>query len=171
MVILSAYCRGVTAFHRYLMMAMSALMFLIVPVMCYEVVMRYFYNAPTVWALELSALLFGPYFMLAGPYLLHTNGHVSVDILYSNLPPRMAAVLDCLTYPVIFFFALVLAWVSFPVAMNSYTMGETSFTPWNPVIWPFKFIIPVAMVLLFLQALAEFIRALCRVFGCKDPMA
>ncbi len=168
--VLRTYCHIVTTVNRWLMIGCAALMFIVVPVLCFEVVMRYFFDAPTVWALELSSLLFGPYFMLAGPYLLHIGGHVNVDVLYAWLPPRVAAAVDIVTYPIIFFFALTILYHSWPVAMNAFGMRETSFTPWNPEIWPFKFVVPVAMGLLFLQALAEFLRAWARALGRAEAL-
>ena len=44
--------------------------------------------------------------------------------------------------------------------MQSYELGETSYTSWNPVIWPVKFTIPIALALLFLQAVAEWLSLL-----------
>ena len=69
-------------------------MAVVVPVMLYEVVSRYVFNAPTVWGMELAVLLFGPYFLLGGPYLLHLRGHVALDLmrqLYPDLPDKRAA--------------------------------------------------------------------------------
>ncbi|MBB5319965.1 TRAP transporter small permease subunit [Marinobacter oulmenensis] len=159
MAVLLGYCRLITAVNRWLAGAVSVLVFVMVAVISYEVVARYFFDAPTVWAMELSTLLFGPYFLLAGPYLLHTAGHVNVDILHSRLPKRTASGLDCLTYGLIVVVSAVFIYQSLPVAMNAYNSGETSFTAWNPAIWPVKVLIPVAFFMLLLQALAESIEA------------
>lgn len=165
MAVLLAYCRFITAVNRWIAGAVSVLVFVMVAVITYEVVARYFFDAPTVWAMELSTLLFGPYFLLAGPYLLHTAGHVNVDILYSRLPGRVADYLDCFTHTLIAVVAGVFIYYSLPVAMNAYDSGETSFTAWNPAIWPVKSLIPLAFFLLLLQALAEAIQAACRGFA------
>src|SRR5680860_544067 len=101
MLIINGYCKTITQINRWLAIAASSLVFIMVAVISYEVVARYFFDAPTVWALELSTLLLGPYFLLAGPYFLHTAGHVNVDILYSKLSPRMAAIADTGIYTVI----------------------------------------------------------------------
>lgn len=162
MAVLLGYCRCVTTFNRWVAGAVSALVFVMVAVIGYEVVSRYFFDAPTVWAMELSTLLFGPYFMLAGPYLLHTAGHVNVDILHSKLPVRVANIVDCLTYVVIAGVSVVFIYKSLPVAMNAFDSSETSFTAWNPAIWPVKALIPVAFLLLLLQSLAEAIESVRR---------
>ncbi|MDN3517929.1 TRAP transporter small permease subunit [Aquisalimonas lutea] len=169
MTILERCCSGITALNRWLASAVSVLVFIMVAVIAYEVVARYFFNAPTVWALELSTLLFGPYFMLAGPYMLHIGAHVNVDILYNRLPRRGAAIMDCLIYPVIIAMCVIAVDQSWPLAMNAYESGETSFSAWNPPIWPIKFVIPAAFALLLLQALAETVRALHRATGGAEP--
>jgi len=165
MAALLGYCRFITALNRWVAGAVSVLVFIMVAAISYEVVARYFFNAPTVWAMELSTLLFGPYFLLAGPYLLHTAGHVNVDILYAKLTPQMAGLVDCLTYPMIIALCVVFIDKSMPIAINAYDSGETSFTAWNPVIWPIKMLIPIAFLLLLLQALAETVLAARRALG------
>ncbi|MBU2955560.1 TRAP transporter small permease subunit [Marinobacter sp. F3R08] len=165
MAALLGYCRVITATNRWIAGIVSVLVFVMVAVISYEVVARYFFNAPTVWAMELSTLLFGPYFMLAGPYLLHTAGHVNVDILHSRFPARVAGLMDCMTHTLILVVSIVFIYYSLPVATNAYHSGETSFTAWNPAIWPVKFVIPVAFGMLFLQALAEAILAFHRGFA------
>lgn len=162
MPVLQGYCSLVTAANRWLAVAASALVFVMVASISYEVVARYFFDAPTVWALELSSLLLGPYFMLAGPYMLHVGGHVNVDVLYARLRPRAAAALDCITFPIIVAFCVIVVDQSWPVAMNAYASGETSFSAWNPPVWPIKMVIPVAFALVGLQAVAETIRAVRR---------
>jgi len=59
-----------------------------------QVILRYIFNAPTVWASELSQMLFGAYVILSGGYILRRGGHVNVDILYSRLPPKARALTD-----------------------------------------------------------------------------
>ncbi|SFL94835.1 TRAP transporter small permease subunit [Marinobacter zhejiangensis] len=155
MFILHGYCRAVTCLNHWLAVAASLLVFVMVGAIAYEVVARYFFDAPTVWALELSTLLLGPYFMLAGPHLLHTAGHVNVDILHSKLPARLAGWVDAVIYPLIAVICVIVIDQSIPVAMNALESRETSFSAWNPPVWPVKVLIPVAFLLLLLQALAE----------------
>jgi len=162
MAVLLGYCRFITALNRWVATAVSAFVFIMVAVISYEVVSRYFFDAPTTWAMELATLLFGPYFLLAGPYILHTAGHVNVDILYRKLSPRWAGCVDCLTYALIAVTTAIFIDQSLPVALNAFESSETSFTSWNPPIWPVKALIPFAFLLLLMQALAEIIWAIQR---------
>ena len=83
----------------------SFLMFILV---LSEVVRRYFFNSPTVWANELTQLIFGAYVILSGGYILRWGGHVNVDIFYSTLSDRWKAVLDIATAIVFFLFCSML---------------------------------------------------------------
>ncbi len=156
---------AITALNRVLFVAAAAIIFAVVPMLLYEVVARYAFDAPTVWAMEASTLVFGPHFMLAGPYLLHLKGHVAVDIVSEHLEGRARAAMDIFSYAVIAIFAAVFAKVAWPLAVNAYEMGETSFSAWNPPIWWMKFIVPFALAMLCAQALAEGWAALRRLSG------
>lgn len=168
MPLLMLYCRSVTALNRALALSVSVLVFVMVVVISYEVVARYFFNAPTVWALELATLLFGPYFILAGPYILHRGGHVNVDILYGKLPRRWAGVADCATYVIIVVLSVIVIRESWPLAVNAWNSGETSFSAWNPPTWWIKALIPVGFGLLLLQSLAELVDAVARAAGGRQ---
>ncbi|MBL0918592.1 MAG: TRAP transporter small permease subunit [Hydrogenophaga sp.] len=155
---LSAIARAITTVNRWLFQITVWVMAIVVPVMLYEVVMRYFFNAPTVWGMELAVLLFGPYFLLGGPHLLHLKGHVALDLLRQRLSATWSRRLDLVNYPVIVLFCAILLIYSAPLAFNAWSYRETSFSAWNPPIWPVKLMVPLALLLMLLQALVEFAR-------------
>lgn len=146
---------AITAFNRRLFQATVWVMAVVVPVMLYEVVARYVFNAPTVWGMELAVLLFGPYFLFGGPHLLHLRGHVALDLLRQRLDSTWSRRLDLVNYPVIVAFCAILLYFSVPAAWSAWSYRETSFSAWNPPIWPVKAAVPLALALMLLQALAE----------------
>lgn len=151
---------AITGFNRLVFRCASLLMFIIVPAMLFAVVSRYVFDAPSDWAMELATLLFGPYFLLAGPYLLHTRGHVNLDLVQRAVSPRKRRLLEIVNYPIIIAFCVILLIYAIPFAIQSWQYMETSYSSWNPQIWPIKFFIPISLVLLGLQALAEWLRIL-----------
>lgn len=157
---LSVSTSAITTLNRWIFQATVWLMAIVVPVMLYEVVARYSFNAPTVWGMELAVLLFGPYFLLGGPYLLHLKGHVALDVARQRLSPAWQRRLDLVNFPVIVLFCAILLYFSVPAAYNAFTYRETSFSAWNPPIWPVKAAVPLALALMLLQALVEFFRTL-----------
>lgn len=150
-----AYVRVVTGVNKLLFWLAAALMAIIVPSMMTEVISRYVFNAPTVWGMELAVLTFGPYFLLGGPYLLHLGGHVNMDLLHARMAPGLRRAMDILNQLVILFFCAVLLYYAVPLVLQSIQYRETTFSAWNPPIWPFKLAVPVSLVLLGLQSLAE----------------
>ncbi|MBP1849342.1 TRAP transporter small permease subunit [Rhizobium halophytocola] len=151
---------AITQLNRIVFKIASALMFIIVPVMLFAVISRYVFDSPSSWAMELATLVFGPYFLLAGPYLLHERGHVSLDLVQNSVGPGIRRALEVVNYPIIIAFCVILLFYAVPFAQQSWDYGETSYSSWNPVIWPVKLFIPVALVLLGLQAAAEWLRVM-----------
>jgi TRAP-type mannitol/chloroaromatic compound transport system permease small subunit len=131
-------------------------------VVVYEVFVRYVFRAPTSWGYDVSYMLYGTLFMMAGAYALARNGHVRGDFLYRNFPPRRQAWFDLVLYILFFFPAIVAFMISgWHYFEDSYRQNERSmFSPTGPVIWPFKFLIPLVGLLLLLQGLAEVVRCL-----------
>jgi TRAP-type mannitol/chloroaromatic compound transport system permease small subunit len=83
---------------------------------------------------------------------------VRIDVLYEALSPRARVRLDAFTFIFFLAYALTLIWVGGADAWNSFQIGETTSTPWNPPIWPVKLAIPAAGILLLLQGIANLIR-------------
>lgn len=151
------FAKGVTNLNHLLAKSVAILVFAMVIMISYDVICRYFFNAPTVWAMELATMLFGPYFMLSGAYVLHIAGHVNVEVLYDKFSPSVQAWTNRLIYLVILSLCIMFTIISWPIAIDAWQGGETTFSSWNPVIWPVKITIPVAFSLVGLQAIAEII--------------
>lgn len=88
--------------------------------------------------------------------LLARDGHVRVDILYRDLPPRRRALVDLAgAATCILPFALVLLWTSLPYAARSFAIYEASREAGGlPGIFLAKAMLPLGAGLLGLQALA-----------------
>jgi TRAP-type mannitol/chloroaromatic compound transport system permease small subunit len=126
----------------------------------YEVFARYAFGAPTEWAFDASYMLYGTLFMMAGAYTLSRNGHVRGDFLYRAWAPRTQAKMDLVLY-ILFFFPGMLAMIysGFGFAKMSWLMNEhSSASPNGPIVWPFKWLIPIVGCLMVLQGIVEVIR-------------
>lgn len=137
---------------------------LIVPMvlsLVYEVVARYCFNAPTAWAYDMTFMLYGTFFMLGSAYTLLRKGHIRTDSFYGKWTPRKQGWVDAVCY-LLFFFPgmiafMVVGWDFFVVAFGRDERFVTS--PWMPIAWPFKFVLPAATMLLLLQGLSEFLKS------------
>jgi TRAP-type mannitol/chloroaromatic compound transport system permease small subunit len=127
---------------------------------CYEVVVRYLFNAPTPWSFDVSYIMYGTMFMMAGAYTLSRGGHVRGDFLYRGWPPRWQARVDFVLY-FVFFFPGVLALVitGWKYAARSWGFGEVSVSsPAGVPIFQLKAVIVAAGLLLVIQGIAQVFR-------------
>jgi TRAP-type mannitol/chloroaromatic compound transport system permease small subunit len=134
----------------------------LVAAVAYEVVARYMFNAPTIWAFDTTYMLYGTLFMLGAAYALHKGAHIRTDFFWEQFSTRRKGVIDSLSYVLFFFpgFAVLLV-LSFHEAIYSWTIGETSDqTAWRPIMWPFKAVVPLACLLLLIQGFSEFLKSL-----------
>ncbi len=127
---------------------------------CYEVFVRYVLNDPTSWAFDMSYLMYGAVFYMAGAYTLSRGGHVRADMFYRLWPERTQAAVELVLY-VIFFFPGILALViaGWGYGFESMRIREVSVnSPAGVPIWPLKMMIPVGGALIALQGFAEVLR-------------
>lgn len=136
------------------------LIYLMVFLVFSEVVLRYVWNAPTTWSLELPQMIFGGYAMLAGGYCLLHGSHVSVDVFYERGSPRVKAILDIVGLLVLLAVCGLLLYWGGKIAWTYTVEWRHSQTAWAPPVAPLMMAIPLGALLLILQGLAKFIRSL-----------
>lgn len=144
--------------------------FLMVPmmfIMIWEIVMRYFFNRPSIWAYEVSLFLYGGYIVLGGAYTLLAKAHVNVDIFWGRCSARGKAILDICTVGLVFLYLGVLFWTSLEATIKSWQLRETTMTYWAPPYYPLRTTVPVGCLLFMLQALAKLIRDIFTVIHGK----
>lgn len=133
---------------------------LIVPMvlsLCYEVVSRYVFNAPTQWAYDMTFMLYGSFFMLGAAFTLQRKGHVRTDSLYAGWSPRRQAMVDLGGHVLMLLpFAGVMLFVGWGYFVKAWTTRETFVSSaWQPITWPFKATMPLAGALLLVQIASE----------------
>lgn len=124
----------------------------------FEVVMRYIFNSPTIWAYDFSLYLVGIMVMLGGGYALLEEAHVAVDVFVEHMPPTARRIIDLILDLILLFAVGVLVWKGWSQGWHSMKINEHYTSLWAPPIYPLKMAIPVGAFLLFLQGLAKFIR-------------
>lgn len=128
----------------------------------YEVISRYLFHSPTLWAYDMTYMGAGAFFMLGAAYALRLGAHIRTDFLSSKWSPRTRAIIDAVAYVLLFFPALTLLfWWSLDAALYSFDIGERSDqSSWRPFLWPFKSTIAIAFLLLLLQGVSELIKSI-----------
>ena len=131
---------------------------LIVLVMFYEVVSRYVFVRPTLWANELSLWLAGFVFLLAGLYAMQQRSHIRIYVVYDVFPRRLQKLADVLTVILIWSFCFMLIWGGYNEARDKFFRWETFGTAWDPPIpATIKPAILFIILLVAIQALSNLI--------------
>ena len=171
----TVFARIITTINLYVARVMNWGVLILFVLLLTDVVMRKVAGAPISWSQQASNLLFGVYAILGGGYLLARRDHVNVDLFYANFSKKKKALVDILTSFLFFFFLLVLIPKSIEMAANSVCMGEgqppwckwevDELAIWKAPLWPSKWIIVVAAVLLLLQGIVKLIADIMILMG------
>ena len=133
----------------------------LVLVVAYEVFARYLFDAPTIWSFDITYMLYGTIFMLGAAYALHKGAHIRTDFFFEKWSIRTKGMIDSIAFLVFFFPSIfVFFLVSGSEGWYAMLIGETSEqTPWRPILWPFKLVVPLTCLLLLVQGISETIKS------------
>jgi TRAP-type mannitol/chloroaromatic compound transport system permease small subunit len=156
--------RAIAAIDRFSVWVGVAVAWLTVPLViavAWEVVARYVFAAPTLWSFDVTYMLYGAMFMLGAAYALRVGAHIRTDFFWEKWSVKTKGIIDSVAYIVFFFPALLMfLFVSGHEAWYAFEINETSEqTPWRPILWPFKTVVPLACLLLLIQGVSETIKS------------
>jgi TRAP-type mannitol/chloroaromatic compound transport system permease small subunit len=151
--------KGIDAFSRKEGEIGALLIVPLTVVVIYEVIMRYVFDAPTIWGFELTAFLYGIHYMLGLSYTQVHGGHVKVDVLITRFSTRTQAIINIITNLGIFIpvMSLLTIW-SFKYAYTSTVELEHNSTSWAPPIYPLKIIMALSFLFLFIQGVSDLLK-------------
>ncbi|MEP3046148.1 MAG: TRAP transporter small permease [Roseibium sp.] len=131
---------------------------IVVLVMFFEVVSRYVFEKPTLWANELSLWIAGFIFLLAGLYAMQQRSHIRIFIVYDLMPRWLQKFADIISVVLIWVFTFILIWGSYNEALSKFIRWETFGTAWDPPIpATIKPAILIIVSLVAIQALSNLI--------------
>lgn len=154
------FCDAVDRLNSRIGAAMALTILVVTAVIVYEIFSRSLMGQATTWANETTIYLSACAYVLSGGYALAHRRHVRIDLIYDRLSAKTRARLDLFTFVFFCLYVGALLWVGSTLAWTSFTQSEGTGTPWNPPIWPVKFAIPLAALLLLLQGVANLLRDL-----------
>ncbi len=127
----------------------------------YEVLARYVFEAPTIWAYEVGYMLTGTHFLLGMAYTLQQGQFIRIDIFSQNMSTKTRALIDLCAYSVIFPLMLWLTYGLTSYLISGIIKNERSGqSAMNMAVWPFRIVFLIAFALLALQVYAEFMKSL-----------
>ncbi len=117
--------------------------------------------APTLWAYDVSRMLYGALFMLGAGYALSKGVHIRADFIYRNWSDRTQGIVDLFLYVTLYFVAMgFLFWYGAEYAWTAWSRGERAMdTAWMPQLGPIRSAIPIGAFLLIMQGVSESLKS------------
>ena len=139
--------------------------------MVWEVISRRFFDAPTMWAYEMSYMLMGTSFIFGLAYTLQMRRHVRVDFLYDHVSLKKQSMIDLVGFALLVLPAMILLlgglWDFLVYAYErDLRSGESA---WNPVVWPFRAGFVIGFAVLLLQTISEILKCILVLMGHDVP--
>jgi len=156
--VIRACVRGVDWLSAAVAVLAGGLLVAGVLAICHMVFVRYVLGQSTVWQTEFTTASITGAMLLGAPYVLATGGHVAVTALPDALGGLSRRMMQYLASLISLAFCLALAYASWHYFIETYSMGWTTGTVWNPPLWPMLLPLPVGISLLSLQYMAEILR-------------
>jgi len=168
---LKAYINFADQFVVWIGRAFAWGIFILTAAVMYEVIMRYFFNAPTLWAFDFTIQMYGAVFMMGGASAISTKTHVKADMYYNRLSEKGQAILDLILF--ICFYApgvFALTYAGYFYAKKAWIVHETSWnSPAQIQIYFSKSLIPIAGLLLLIIGISEIFRCIICIKTGKWP--
>lgn len=139
-------------------------------IVMFEVIARYVFNRPTLWAWDVNVQLLALMATLGGGYVLLNDDHVRIDILVAKFSMRKRAVLDSFTGLLTIVALGILTWHLIDVAVISVKYLEVHWSTFAPPVYPLRILMAFGSLMLFLQAIAIFLKNILISFGREPDM-
>jgi len=144
---------------RYVSYLTAFVLALLVIVVLFDAISRYLFSEGSTALQELEWHFFDVVILMSIAYTLRNNAHVRVDIFYDKFSPKTKALVNIISF---LFFVLPLSVLIIYMGIGfvdmSYVQHEASSNPGGlPHRWIVKSLMPLAFVLLFLQAFKELV--------------
>jgi TRAP-type C4-dicarboxylate transport system permease small subunit len=159
---------GLERFRKVVQMASYSAcfagMFLAIPLMLLtvgDVVSRSFFNKPIPGTFELSEYMLAVVVLLGAAYTQQVQGHVGVDFLTSRFSPKAQAALRAVTTLAGLLIIAILVWQGYLEGIHEKAVSDQLRVPQ----WPFKLLVAVGGLLLWLELLLDLISSVQKIAG------
>lgn len=133
----------------------------LVLVTCTDILARNLLGSPLIWGFDVELQLFAALITMCWAYTEYRGAHVRITVLpEALLSRRWQEILSVICYLLFLFpFAIVILLQGFEFAWSSWKLREISTTtPWQPIVYHIKAMIPLASAFLILQLIASMLR-------------
>lgn len=162
-----SFSRKIDTFNGWIGKASSFLALPLMVLVLFEVIMRYAFNKPTIWAWDVNIQLSCVIVCACAAYTLYAGGFVVVDILVARFPARRRAIIDLFLFFPLLFSMIMILYTGWFDTYNSVLIRQKLSTVWRPIIYPLYIVGFISCILLLLQVFSKLIKDLDIIFGEK----
>ncbi|HUG61585.1 MAG TPA: TRAP transporter small permease subunit [Methylomirabilota bacterium] len=156
---IAGYVRIVERINRVVGRTVMYMIFAMVGVLFYSSVSKEFGN-PALWTLDTAQFLMVAYFILGGAYTMQLDGHVRMDLFYGTFTERAKSRWDTVTVFCLIFYLVILLIGAVYSTIYAIQFQEVASGAWRPYMWPIKVVMTFGILLMLLQAIAQFFKDL-----------
>jgi C4-dicarboxylate transporter DctQ subunit len=131
--------------------ASGAIIIIMMLSMSYDVVMRYFFNAPTRWAGDFSGYMQYVLVLIGAAWVLMIRGHTRIDILVTRFSPRTQKIMSVVTSFIALIACALFVWVGIRATWLAYQGNEFLYRDIQVPLYPLYAVIPFSFLLIFIQ--------------------
>lgn len=154
---LQLFCIVIDKVIMWLGKGASFLMPILAFIVAYEVVARYIFDAPTIWAYDLSLFLFGYIAALGGAYAQQKRSHINVDILYLSVSPKVKNIFNLISFTLGIFFLIIVFKMGLLKFEEALEFDYRRQSEWAPAMWHFWLMLCIASATFIMQLLRDII--------------
>jgi TRAP-type C4-dicarboxylate transport system permease small subunit len=133
---------------------------------CADVFMRSVFNSPMLITFPLCQMFLGGVVFFALAYTQMKRGHVSINILTSNVSPRTQAILLTITWSICLGLMVLMTWQVTRLGWEAFLTGDHTSGVVELPLWPVKLgLMPLGCGLLCVRFIVDIAEELSRVFG------
>ena len=160
------YVRTVEAINLRIGRAVMYGIFVMIGILLWSSISKTFF-LPSLWTLEMAQFAMVTYYILGGPYAMQMGSNVRMDLFYGSRSAQTKAWVDAFTVLFLIYFLAVLVYGAIDSTTYALSYNERSPTAWRPYLWPIKLIMCAGIILMLLQAIAEFFKDIARIRGVE----
>ena len=160
------YVRTVEAINLRIGRAVMYGIFVMIGILLWSSISKTFF-LPSLWTLEMAQFAMVTYYILGGPYAMQMGSNVRMDLFYGSWSARTKAWVDAFAVLFLIYFLAVLVYGAIDSTTYALNYNERSPTAWRPYLWPIKLIMCAGIILMLLQAIAEFFKDIARIRGVE----
>ena len=133
---------------------------------CADIFMRSAFNSPMLVTFPLCQMLLGGVVFFALAYTQMKRGHVSINLLTSNVSPRTRAILLTIAWSICLGLMVLMTWQVTRLGWEAFLTRDHTCDVVELPLWPVKLgIIPLGCGLLCVRFMIDIAEELSRVFG------